>query len=118
MIVMTDANKIAAPRQHPTFDHRCTHIGAVSIRQHEPVPVSGTVNCAPSSSENREMLALHGTSQDIGSIRVLLVILVLLVVAFWRTVLKIVIIFLLIAMLVLITSGAATLLHHIHHAIK
>ena len=60
------------------------------------------------------MLAAHGVSQAIESVRVLIVFVAILVVAFWRTMLTIMIMIALALILVLITFGALSLLHSVH----
>lgn len=64
------------------------------------------------------MLAAHGTSQGIESVRVLIVAFAILVVLFWRTMLRIMIMIALALVLTLITFGALSLLHGAHHVIK
>lgn len=115
MIVMTDANKIAALRQHSLLT-----MGTWPSEQPASVSTSlsrrpGSQSRAHASRKGTDMLALQGTNQNLESIQLLLVIMVILAVVFWRTVLKIVLVFFLLIMIVLITSGVAALLQHAHH---
>jgi hypothetical protein len=64
------------------------------------------------------MLAAHGASQAIESVRVLIVSFAILVVLYWRAMLRIMITITLALVLVLITFGALSLLHGAHHVIK
>ena len=123
MIVMPDLSKPTGLRQRavcliahggPGELRICQHESALVVRDLTP----RTLPRRHGRSQGTDMLALQNASQNLESIRILLVIFVILTVAFWKTMLKIVIITVLAVILVLITAGAATLLQHAHLFIK